>query len=204
MFNLGRLSRSPPRHQPRDPLQNDERPLPIGWNRAFSNNVDPGRLYYSNGRQSQWNFPNEADAQTFELEQADEQEDSEIGGNLRENLALISNNNNFNQLNMDVLSALRRMITEDNEQTINRLTIGRYMMDLEGLIYLLRDREVHYVLKHLCEQIFEEIYEKLAKEKQIIDFGYTSHNERDTTYLNEQLNGLNSIYIRFRNIINNI
>ena len=184
-----------PRHQPRDPLQNDHRPLPIGWSRNVSNNVDPGRVYYSNGRQSQWNFPNQEET---------EQEDHEIGGNLRENLALISNNNNFNQLDMDVLSSLRRMILEDNEQTINRLTIHTYMMDLNALIYLLRDREVHYLLKHLCEQIFEEMYEKLAKEKQIIDFGYTSHNERDTTYLNEELNRLNSIYIRFRNIINNI
>jgi len=35
MFNR---SRSPP-HQPRDPLQNDQRSLPIGWNRVFSNNV---------------------------------------------------------------------------------------------------------------------------------------------------------------------
>ena len=185
-----------PRHQPRDPLQNDERPLPIGWNRVFSNNVDPGRVYYTNGRgHSQWNFPNEAEA---------EQEDREIVPNLRENLALISNNNNFNQLDMDVLSVLRRMITEDNELTINRTNIEVYIMDLETLISMLRDRRVHYVLKHLCEQIFEEMYEKLAKEKQIIDFGYTSHNERDTTYLNRELNGLNSIYIRFRNIINNI
>ena len=139
-----------PRHQPRDPLQNDERPLPIGWNRVFSNNVDPGRVYYTNGRgHSQWNFPNEAEA---------EQEDREIGGNLRENLALISNNNNFNQLDIDVLSSLRRMILEDNEQTINRLTIHTYMMDLESLIYFLRQRDVHYVLKYLCEQIFEEMY----------------------------------------------
>lgn len=185
-----------PRHQPRDRLQqNDHRPLPIGWSRNVSNNVDPGRVYYSNGRQTQWNFPNQAQT---------EQEDHDIGGNLRENLALISNNNNFNQLDMDVLSSLRRMILEDNEQTINRLTIHTYMMDLDSLIYLLRNREVHYLLKHLCEQIFEEMYEKLAKEKQIIDFGLSSRNEIDTTYLNRQLNRLNSIYIRFRNSINNI
>ena len=185
-----------PRHQPREPLQNEERPLPIGWNRVFSNNVDPGRVYYTNGRgHSQWNFPNEAEA---------EQEDREIVPNLRENLALISNNKNFTQLDMDVLSSLRRMITEDNEQTINRLTIHTYMMDLETLISMLRDREVNYVLKHLCEQIFKKMYEKLAKEKQTIDFGYTSHNVRDTTYLNRELNRLNSMYIRFRNIINNI
>ena len=183
-----------PRHQPREPLQNEERPLPIGWNRVFSNNVDPGRVYYSNGTQSQWNFPNESET---------EQEDHEIVPNLRENLALISNNNDFNEHNMDVLITLR-MILEDNERPINMLTIGTYMMNLNALIYFLRHREVHYVLKHLCEQIFEEIYEKLAKEKQMIDFGYTSHSERDTTYLNDELYGLNSIYIRFRNIINNI
>ena len=185
-----------PRHQPRDRLQqNDHRPLPIGWSRNVSNNVDPGRVYYSNGRQTQWNFPNQAQT---------EQEDHDIVPNLRENLALISNNNNFNQLDIDVLSSLRRMILEDNELTINRRNIEVYIMDLETLISMLRDRRVHYVLKHLCEQIFEEMYEKLAKEKQIIDFGYTSHNERDTTYLNRELNGLNSIYIRFRNSINNI
>lgn len=56
MFNVHR-SRSPP-HQLRDLLQNDERPLPIGWERRISNNVDPGRVYYTNRRQSQWHFPN--------------------------------------------------------------------------------------------------------------------------------------------------
>jgi hypothetical protein len=57
MFNVQHRSRSPP-HQSRDLLQNAERPLPIGWERRISNNVDPGRVYYTNGRQSQWNFPN--------------------------------------------------------------------------------------------------------------------------------------------------
>ncbi len=72
------------------------------------------------------------------------------------------------------------------------------------MIYMLRDRNVHYVLKHLCEKLFEEMYEKLAKEKQIIDYGYLSHNEYDTAYLIRQLNGLNSIYNSFMNSINNI
>lgn len=181
-----------PRHQPRDLLQNDELPLPIGWRRNISHNVDPGRVYYTNGRQSQWNFPNQAET---------EQEDHYIVPNLRENLALISNNNDFNERNMDILITLRMIL--DNEQPINILTIRTYMMALNSLIYFLRDREVHYVLKHLCEQIFEEIYEKLAKEKQMIDFGYTTHNE-DTIYINEELDRLNSIYIRFMNITNNI
>jgi len=128
-----------------------------------------------------------------------QQEDRE---NLGENLALISNN--FNEYNMDVLSSLRRMILQDNEQPINRLTILTYMSDLESLIYILRDRNVHSDLKHLCENIFEEMYEKLAKENEIINFGYTSHNERDTTYLNEQLNRLNSIYNMFMYTINNV
>ena len=181
-----------PRHQPREPLQNEERPLPIGWKRAFSNNVEPGRVYYTNGRQSQWNFPNQA-----------EQEDREIGGNLRENLELIINNNNFNELNMGVLSSLRRMILEDIEQPINISTIVTYRLDLESLILILRDNEVHYDLKHLCKKLFEEIYDKLAKEKQIIDSGDTSHNQRATKYLQEQLNRMYSIYNRFKNIINN-
>ena len=184
------MLRSPRNHEPRDPLQNDERPLPIGWVTNVSHNVDPGRVYYTNGRQSQWNFPIQAET---------EQEDHDIGGNLRENLELISNNNDFNERSMDVLITLR-MILEDNEQPINTLTIRTYMMQLGALIHFLRDIEVHYVLKHLCEQIFEEIYEKLAKEKQMIDFGYTLHNE-DTIY---DLDRLNSIYIKFRNIINNI
>ena len=59
MFNLTRLARSPQRDQPSDSLENDERPLPFGWVRAISNNVDPDRVYYTNGVQSQWNFPNQ-------------------------------------------------------------------------------------------------------------------------------------------------
>ena len=34
---------------------------------------------------------------------------------------------------------------------------------------MLRDRNIHSDLKKLCEKLFEEMYEKLAKEKQIID-----------------------------------
>ena len=119
---------------------------------------------------------------------------------LRENLALISNNNEYN---MDVLISLRRMILQDNEQPINRLTVLTYILDLESLISILRDRNVHSDLKHLCENIFEEMYEKLAKEKELIDFGFTRHNEYDTTYLNEELNRLNSIYDSFMYTINN-
>jgi hypothetical protein len=81
MFNVrhipeNRFSRSPQRYQPRDPLQNDERPLPIGWERRISNNVDPSRVYYTNGRQSQWNFPNqEAEYQArIELEEREERQ----------------------------------------------------------------------------------------------------------------------------------
>jgi len=47
-------------------------------------------------------------------------------------------------------------------------------------------------------------FEKLDKEKQLIDSGRTTHNERDTANINRQLNGLNSIYISFMNAINNI
>ena len=65
MFNLGRLARSPQRHQSHDPLENDELPLPLGWHRAISNNVDRGRVYYTNGIQSQWNFPNQEENQPF-------------------------------------------------------------------------------------------------------------------------------------------
>jgi hypothetical protein len=228
MFNR---SRSPP-HQPRDVLQNDQRPLPIGWIRAFSNNVDRGRVYYTNGQQSQWNFPSQAQPERqrdlfiefiererqlrieaerqlrieaerqlrIEAEQKDH-----IGLDLRENLEFISNNNNFNQHNMEVLSSISRMILEDNERPINRLTlVPYYITNLESMIYMLRDRNVHSDLKHLCKKLFEEIYEKLAKEKQIIDYGHTTHNEYDTTYLSRELNRLNSIYNRFRNIINNI
>lgn len=56
MLNSSR--RSPQRAQ-RDAFENDERPLPIGWVRRTSNNVDPGRVYYANGGQTQWNFPNQ-------------------------------------------------------------------------------------------------------------------------------------------------
>jgi hypothetical protein len=122
---------------------------------------------------------------------------------LRENLALISNNNNFNEYNMDVLISLRRMILQDNEQPINRLTVLTYILDLESLISILRDRNVHSDLKHLCENIFEEMYEKLANEKKLIEDGFTRHNEYDTTYLNEELNRLNSIYDSFMYTINN-
>ncbi len=121
---------------------------------------------------------------------------------LRENLALISNNN-FNEYNMDVLSSLRRMILQDNEQPINRLTVHTYILDLESLISILRDRNVHSDLKYLCENIFEEMYEKLANEKKLIEDGFTRHNEYDTTYLNEELNRVNSIYDRFMYTINN-
>jgi len=122
---------------------------------------------------------------------------------LRENLALISNNNDFNEYNMDVLISLRRMILQDNEQPINRLTVLTYILDLESLISILRDRNVHSDLKHLCENIFEEMYEKLANEKKLIEDGFTRHNEYDTTYLNEELNRLNSIYDSFMYTINN-
>jgi len=54
-----RFSRSPQRHRPRDSLENHERPLPKGWNRRTSNNVYPGKVYYTNGRQSKWHFPNQ-------------------------------------------------------------------------------------------------------------------------------------------------
>ena len=68
------MSRSPPHNRPRDLLQNDERQLPFGWEKRISNNVDPSRVYYTNGRQSQWNFPNqEAEYQArIELEEREE------------------------------------------------------------------------------------------------------------------------------------
>ena len=72
------------------------------------------------------------------------------------------------------------------------------------MIYMLRDRNVHSVLKHLCEKIFEEMYEKLVKEKKLIDDGLTTHDEADTANLIRQLDGLNYIYNRFMNAINNI
>ena len=318
MFNLGR-SRSPPHHprspphhprspphHPREPLQNDERTLPIGWNRAFSNNVAPGRVYYTNGRRRQWNFPNpegelqaeathdrrldrlEADPEEVDPEEADrlasieaaqrrhdrrlarlgdaqeefdrqrrnarrnarrlaaeaeaeeadrlarieaaqaeadpEEADrlarieaaqaeadrltriqlTQAGNNLFEILELITINNNFNQHNIYLLRTLTRFITIDNRLPINRSTIRTYIYDLDIMIRMLRDRNVHYNLKYLCEKIFEEMYKKLAKEKQMIDNEFTSHNERDTIYINDELNSLNSIYISFSNIINNV
>jgi hypothetical protein len=39
--------------------QKNKRSLPIGWEKRTSNNVDIGRVYYTNGRQRQWNFPTE-------------------------------------------------------------------------------------------------------------------------------------------------
>ena len=105
---------------------------------------------------------------------------------------------------MGILRVLTRIITEDNELPINRWNIRTYIDDLEILVIMLTDRNVHYNLKYLCEQIFEEIYEKLAKEKQMIDHGHISHNEIDTRYINEYLNMLNFIYIRFRNVISNL
>jgi len=70
------MSRSPPHNRPRDLLQNDERQLPFGWEERISNNVDPSRVYYTNGRQSQWNFPNqEAEYQArIQLAQAEERQ----------------------------------------------------------------------------------------------------------------------------------
>ena len=122
------------------------------------------------------------------------EQEARNGSDLRENLEFITNNNNFDQLNMDMLSSIARMILVDNQLPINRLTILQsYIMNLESMTYILRNRNVHSDLKHLCEKLFEEMYEKLAKEKQIIDFGYSSHNESDTTYLTRHLNGLNSI-----------
>ena len=238
MFNLGHenRSRSPP-HQPRDALQNDERPLPFGWKRRISNNVDPGRVYYANGRQRQWKFPTqeqerlahiqrveneyqarielaEAERQAEERRNRIEREESErraeerrnrrIGGNLLENLELIINNNaEFTYHNMVVLGSLRHFI-QDNGDPIDRHTVSVYISDLLILIRNLKDPDTHSDLKSLCEKTFEQMFEKLAKEKQLIDSGRTRHNERDTANIIEQLNGLNSIYISFMKAINNI
>ena len=214
MFNLGRLSRSPTRHQPRDPLENDERPLPLGWNRAISRNVDPDRVYYTNGIQSQWDFPNQEGIAERRARIVAEQAEADIlvriqlsqaGNNLREILRIITINSNFfNRHNMNVLTTLTDIILEDNEEPINRLSIRTYMLDLDLLITRIKDRDAHYNLKYLCEKIFEEMHEKLAKEKQMIEFGYSSHNEIDTEYINEELNMLNFLYISFRNVINNV
>jgi len=230
-------SRSPPHYQPSDPLQNDERPLPLGWTRRISNNVDP---YYTNGQQSQWNFPNQeqnltealiqrveaeyqvriervqaeerrariqrAEAEERQREEAEERRaliQAEERQSLREKLALITNDD-FNDYNIETFLSLRRMIVVDNEQPINRLNLIVYILDLRSLIAILKDPYIHSVLKRLCENIFEEMYEKLAKEKELIDFGFTRHNERDTAYIIWQLNEFESIYTEFRNIINNI
>ena len=198
-------------------------PLPANWTRNFNHT---GRIYYTNMStgHSQWDFPypeEEESRQQYEViadevfhieaelqarnerAQAEQYYRDNLLEKLRENLALISNNNNFNEYNMDVLISLRRMILQDNEQPINRLTVLTYILDLESLISILRDRNVHSDLKHLCENIFEEMYEKLANEKKLIDDGLTTHNETDTADLIRQLNGLNSIYNSFRNAINN-
>ena len=45
--------------------QKNKRSLPIGWERRTSNNIDPSRVYYTNGRQSQWNFPTEEQNPNF-------------------------------------------------------------------------------------------------------------------------------------------
>ena len=213
MFNLGRLSRSPTRHQPRDPLENDERPLPEGWNRAISRNVDPDRVYYYNGRNSQWDFPNQEGIAERRARIVAEQAEADIlvriqlsqaGNNLREILRIITINNYFNERNMDVLRTLTIMILEHNQQPIDRSSITIYIQDLYTLIRILRSSDIHYNLKYLCEKIFEEMHEKLAKEKQMIEFGHTSHNERDIAHLMYNLNNhLDSLYIRFRNVINN-
>jgi hypothetical protein len=245
-------SRSPQRYQPRDPLQNDERPLPIGWERRISNNVDLGRVYYTNGRQSQWHFPNQEQNPNFvitepeppayiqraeaeyqariELAQEEERQaqrqalierrallqraeeerraliqraQAEERLSLREKLALITNED-FNEYNIETFFSLRRMILQDNEQPINRLNVLFYIMDLESMINILRDRNVHYDLKRLCENIFEEMFEKLANEKKLIDDGLTTHDEEDTIFLIRQLNSrLNPVYNRFMNAINN-
>jgi hypothetical protein len=52
-----RLVRSPRRTTFPEQPDDTRRPLPLGWNRAFSNKISQGRVYYTNGRQSQWNFP---------------------------------------------------------------------------------------------------------------------------------------------------
>ena len=201
MSNLGRLLSYQP--QPRDPLENDDRPLPEGWNRAISRN---GRVYYYNGRNSRWDFPNQEGIaeRRARIDILVRIQLSQAGNNLREILRIITINNDFNESNMDVLRTLTRMILEDNQQPIDRSTIIIYINDLNTLIRMLRSSDIHYNLKYLCEKIFEEIYEKLAKEKQMIEFGHTSHNERDIAHLMYNLNNnLNSLYIRFRNVINN-
>jgi len=253
MFNVRHIpenrSRSPP-HLSRDHLQNDERPLPIGWERRISNTVDPGEVYYTNGRQSQWNFPNhpnfvitepeprahiqraEAEYQArIELAQAEERQaqrqaliesraliqraeaeyqahielaQAEERLNLRENLELITNNNDFNEYNIGVLNALRRFILQHNIEPMNVWSVRDYISDLTHLIRMLKDPGIEVDLKRLCKKIFEEMYKKLVNEKKLIDDGLTMHDERDTAHLIQQLNGLHSIYNRFMNYTNNI
>jgi hypothetical protein len=254
MFNVrhipeNRFSRSPQRHQPHDPLQNDERPLPIGWKKRISNNIDPGRVYYTNGRQSQWNFPNheqnpnsvitepeprahiqraEAEYQARnELAQAEERQalierraliqraeaeyqahielaQAEERLNLREHLELIDLNNNFNLYNIALLNSLKQFILQHNIQPMNPQSVRNYISDLIHLIRMLNDPGIEVDLKRLCKKIFEEMYEKLAGEKKLIDDGLTMHDARDRQNLIQQLNQLNSIYNSFMNSINNI
>jgi hypothetical protein len=241
MFNVrhipeNRFSRSPQRHQPHDPLQNDERPLPIGWERRISNNVDPGRVYYTNGRQSQWHFPNNEQNPNFVITEpesrahiqrteaeyqarialAHEEErrvqrraleerraliqrvedeyqarialvQEEERSNLRENLELIISNNDFNGYNIGVLSALREFIVHHNIEPMNPWSVRDYISDLIHLIRMIKDQDIHSNLKRLCKKIFEEMYEKLANEKKLIDDGLTTHDETDTANLIRQL-----------------
>jgi len=256
MFNVRHRSRSPP-HQSRDLLQNDERPLPIGWERRISNNVDPSRVYYTNGRQSQWHFPNNEQNPNFVITEpeplahiqrteaeyqarialAQEEErraqrqaliehraliqrvederrarialaQAEERLNLREHLELIINNNDlnndFNEYNIGVLNSLREFILEHNIEPINQWRVGDYISDLMDLIRMIKDPDIKVDLKRLCKKIFEEMYEKLANEKKLIDDGLTMHDARDTENLIRQLSGLNYIYNRFMNAINNI
>jgi uncharacterized protein YpiB (UPF0302 family) len=249
-------SRSPP-HHPRDPLQNDDRPLPLGWERRISDNVHPGRVYYTNGRQSKWHFPNQEQNPNFvitepeppayiqraeaeyqariELAQAEERQaqrqalierraliqraEAEYQAhielaqaverlNLREHLELITNNNDlnndFDEYNIGVLYTLRQFILRDNIEPMNPWSVRDYISDLNHLIRMIKDPDIHSDLKRLCEKIFEEMYEKLAKEKKLIDDGLTTHDEADTANLIRQLDGLNYIYNRFMNAINNI
>jgi len=206
-------------------------PLPPNWTRNFNHTGRIYYSNMSTGH-SQWDFPYPEEEESrqqydvvadevFHIEaelqarneraqaerqarlEAEQEYRDNLLEKLRENLALISNNNNFNEYNMDIFSSLRRMILQDNEQPINRLTVHTYISDLGSLISILRDRNVHSDLKYLCENIFEEMYEKLANEKKLIEDGFTRHNEYDTTYLNEELNRLNSIYDSFMYIINN-
>ena len=64
MLNSGRLSNNRLFRSSRDPTRYTSqdyqgRQLPIGWVRNVSNNLVPGRVYYTNGLRSQWNFPNQ-------------------------------------------------------------------------------------------------------------------------------------------------